>query len=163
MYLQLLLTGSSVMKNNVEVVQSTPEHLVELTKRIRHKDAQESLKLGFEPLVAITQCFKYAVLRKTVLINGEVAAVFGVTGSFFAEQNTLYLITSEVVNQVSPLTFVKIYLQELEKMISTFNKLVCYVDVDYKEAVRLLELVGFEREQTLNLNGHEFYLYSLES
>lgn len=145
----------------IEIVQSKPEHLIALSDNIRQKDRIESLRLGVEPLKALTQCFKYAIVRKTILIDGKVAAVFGVTGNLFANQNTLYLATSNTVKQVSSLTFVRTYIQELDKLKAAFEKLVCYVDAEYYEAIKLLELVGFEREQTLTLNDNEFYLYGL--
>lgn len=147
----------------ITIVPSEPSHLSLLSDNIREKDKKECIRLGCQPLHAITQCFKQAVLRSTVLVDGEVAAVFGITGSLFSSQNTLYLITSEVVKKISHITFVRICLQELEKFMMICEKLICYVDVEYKEAIKLLELVGFEREQTLTLNDNKFYLYGITS
>ncbi len=147
----------------IDIVTTTIEHLKELDQNIREKDKQEALNLGVEPLKALIQCHKYAVLRNTILINGRVAAVFGVTGNLFSEEHTLYLITSEVVTEIPHITFVRTYIHELEKLLSIFDKLNCYVDAEYKEAIKLLEFVGFRKEQTLILNDHEFYYYKIDS
>lgn len=147
----------------LEVVQTTVEHLKELDADIRPKDRLEALRLGFEPITALIQCHKYAIVRKTILIDGEVAAVYGVTGNLFSNRNTLYLATSNAVNSIPHITFVRIYIAELEDLQKVFDKLDCFVDAQYHEAIKLIEFVGFKKEQTLELNGNQFYLYSLES
>lgn len=147
----------------LEIIQTTVEHLKSLDQNIRPKDRLEALRLGFEPIQALIQCHKYAIVRKTILIGGEVAAVYGVTGNLFSNRNTIYLATSNIVTQIPHITFVRIYIAELEELMKVFDRLDCFVDSQYSEAIKLIEFVGFKKEQTLELNGNEFYLYSLES
>lgn len=147
----------------LEIIQTTVEHLKSLDQNIRPKDKLEALRLGFEPIQALIQCHKYAIVRKTILIDRQVAAVYGVTGNLFSDRNTIYLATSNVVTKLPHISFVRIYIAELEELSKIFQKLDCFVDAQYSEAIKLIEFVGFKREQTLELNGNQFYLYSLES
>lgn len=125
---------------------------------MRLKDREEAEHQGTLPHKALYQSYKSAVYRKTVLIDSEVAAMFGVSGDLFAPVNSVYFLTGNVINKLSKTAFVRLYLQELEKMTSMFN-LVCLIDSEYKEAWKLVELAGFKRMKDVVINNNLSYLY----
>jgi hypothetical protein len=144
----------------IEIIDSNLRHVKELSKTMRLKDMQEALKMGVNPRKALHRSFNRGLYRKTVLVNNEVAAMFGVGGTIFDKVNNLYFVTGTVANTVSPLTFVRIYKEQVSIMTNMFNRLLCIVDPDYKEAIKLLEYVNFERhEPTTMINGNHFYIY----
>ncbi len=57
-----------------------------------------------------------------------------------------WLLTSPEALKVSPLRFARVYKAEVQKMLKMFPNLVNYVDSSYNQAVRLLQIVGFDLE-----------------
>ncbi len=87
--------------------------------------------------------------------------MFGVTGSLFSEWNGIYFVTGTEVEKLPAVTFVRLYVQELEKLRSLFPRLICLVDSEYKEAMKLLELVGFKKMKEVLFKDKMSYLYEL--
>lgn len=131
---------------NITVRASRYSDIKDLCSDLRSKDRLESLKLGFEPDIALKYSYKNALWRKTGLINDKVAAMWGVVGSGLSDTGYPYLMTGILVEQIAPITFVKIYKQELSEMKQLFPILENYVDSSYTESVRLLKMTGFELE-----------------
>lgn len=129
-----------------------------MNKTLRLKDREEAENQGVAPHKALYQSYKSAVYRKTVLVDDVVAAMFGVSGDLFATTNSVYFLTGTKIDTLPKITFVRLYLQELEKMTSMFN-LVCLVDSKYKEAWRLVELAGFKRTKDIMINNNLSYMY----
>lgn len=89
--------------------------------------------------------------------------MFGVTGSLFMEVHGAYFVTGKASLSVSYLKFVRLYLEELEKISAMFPHLIALVDNSYKEATRLIEIAGFQKTEEREINGHMFYVYELKN
>lgn len=128
----------------IQIVDTTPAHIREIADHLRFDDKREIEAFGFPTNRALWRSFKDSILRKTGLIDGKVAAIWGVGGVPMGGEGRPWLMTSDVVERVSPLRFARIYQEEVLKMLGIFPKLVNYVDLRYIKAVRLLDIIGFK-------------------
>ena len=86
----------------------------ELSKRMREQDKQEAIALGYQPHKALYYSFKHGLYRITALIDGEVAAMWGVGGSPMGLVGQPYLITSNLIYKLSSVReFINIYKQDI--------------------------------------------------
>lgn len=127
----------------IKIVDTTPAHVRTLAQTLRPQDRHEIEVYGFPTNKALWRSFKGSILRRTALIDGEVAAIWGVGGVPLSNEGQPFLMTSDAVDRISPLRFVRIYQNEVLKMLQLFPRLVNYVDAAYDKAVRLLDIVGF--------------------
>lgn len=118
-------------------------HAKDLSETLREGDKEEARALGHDPKKATFFAFRHGVLRKTALVNGRVAAMWGVCGSFLGLSGQPYLITGNECDNVSPHAFAKIYRKEVLLMQEAFPVLENYVDYRYEGAIRMLRLAGF--------------------
>lgn len=127
----------------VEIVSTLPAYIPMLKDSLRDKDRAEIMNLGITPSRALWRSFRRSIMCKTVFVDGEIAAIFGISGEILGEIGRPWLLTSPAAEKVSPLRFVRIYQKEVEEMLKLFPYLASVVDASYDGAVRLLENVGF--------------------
>lgn len=131
------------MSPTIEIVDSTAEHVQKAGRNLREADAREATALGLEPHKILWRSYRTSILRRTVLVDGEVAAMFGVSGVLFGRTGQPWLVTTPTSERVSPLVFARIYKTEVAKMFAMFPNLENYVDSSYGVAIRLLKMNGF--------------------
>lgn len=148
---------------NIEIVDSTHKHVKELAKTLRPKDRLEAEGLGLNPEQGLFYAFRWALWRRTALVDGQVAAMWGLHGSLLGNLGRPYLITGEAVNLIHPVKFARIYKQEVETMKQMFPVLENYVDIRYKESVRMLKIAGFTVNEPELYNGHLFSKFEMRS
>lgn len=148
----------------IEIVPTTSAHIRALNANLREEDKHEIEIYGFPTNKALWRSFKGSILRRTALIDGEVAAVWGCGGVPMSGQGQPWLMTSNAVDKVSPLRFVRIYQNEVYRMLAVFPRLVNWVDMSYDKAIRLLEIIGFKigEPEPLGLNGALYCKFSME-
>lgn len=127
----------------IEILDSTAAHARELSQTMREQDRLEALRMGLDPRKAIFYVYRRAFFRKTVLVDGRVAAMYGIVGSPIQHVNYPYLMTSSEVQKVPPLVFTRVYLKAVKEMTTLASLLEGYVDFEYSEAIRLLRIAGF--------------------
>lgn len=132
----------------ISLVTTTLDHIQELSKTLRDQDKQECLRLGFEPEKALYYSFKHAVIKRTGLINGKVAAIWGVTGTPLGITGQPYLVTSNEILKISPFKFARFYRKEVQAFNIIFPILENYVDASYIGAIRMLKVAGFKINTT---------------
>lgn len=128
---------------------------------MRESDRLEVAKTGITPKRSLVYAFKNSFIHRTGLVDGEVAAMWGVVGQATSVIGIPYLLTGEVCNRMNPITFVRIYKQQLNEMNELFPELRNYVDSTYIEAVRLLKLVGFKLDEP-DVKGFQVFKMSKE-
>lgn len=128
----------------IMVVPTSSAHIRELAMTIRESDKREIESYGFTCTKGLWRSFKFGVMNRTALIDGKVAACWGCQGSLLGAVGVPWLLTSNEVRKISPLRFARIYQKEVYKMLKLFPYLVNHVDMNYHEAVRLLQIIGFE-------------------
>jgi hypothetical protein len=148
--------------NNVEIIDSVVAHTRQLSKTLREADKLEAIRVGLDPDKAVFYSYRRGVYRKTALIGGRVAAMWGVSGTPLSLIGMPYLITGTEVQKIPSIRFAKIYIKEVQKMNRIFPVLQNYVDASYKGAVRLLQIAGFKLEGPIVLNNFEFYRFTMQ-
>jgi hypothetical protein len=113
-----------------------------LAANLREGDRDEVESLGMDVRVGIRNSFRHAVLRKTYLVDGEVAAMSGLCGSMLGDIGEPYLMTGPAAERV-PLAFVKHAKASVAEMIHLKRRLEGHVAANYTKACRLLEVLGF--------------------
>lgn len=125
------------------IVDAQPSHVAFLRQNLRQDDANEILRLGVSIEKALWRSYRNSVYRKSIFVNGRIAAMCGVYGSMLSDSGIVWLLTSNEVYRVSPLKFTRIYQEHVEEMLKVFDKLENYVDNEYTSAIRMLDIVGF--------------------
>lgn len=148
----------------IEIVETTSAHIRELGKNLRPGDREEIEAYGFPTNHALWRTFKGGIMRKTAFVNRELAACWGCGGVPMGGEGRPWLLTTPVVHNISPLRFVRIYQDQVFRMLEIFPKLVNYCDARYDEAMRLLEIIGFKigEPEPFGTKGLLFRRFELE-
>lgn len=114
-----------------------------LARNLRDGDRLEVAGYGVAPDIAIRKSFKNALYRRTALIDGEVAAMWGVGGTAaFGHTGYPWLMTAPAVERV-PVSFLREAQWELGRMRRMYRHLTGRVAAEYTMATRFLEVLGF--------------------
>lgn len=146
----------------IRIQDSTWNDVEILSESLREQDKLESLRMGFDPVVALEYSFTHGFLRRTALLDDKPVAMWGVCGTPLGIYGMPYLITGDGVLKVSPITFSRIYKKEVEVMKQLYPHLENFVDESYLGAVRMLKIAGFELSEPLKINGHNFLRFSMK-
>jgi len=149
------------MTAEVVIVPTTPFHICELANTMREKDKQEMENYGVHPSEGLWYSYKNGLGNMTAIIDGEVAAIWGVGGSYLGDVGSPWLLTSSAIHKISPLRFARYYQKEVLKMLDIFERLENYVDSSYEGAVRLLSIVGFTIGESEKIGNGLFSKFSL--
>lgn len=138
----------------LDIVAALPEHVRALSHNMREADRHEITCMGLAVHKTLWHSYKFSLMRKTAILDGEVAAMWGCGGMFLGDVGEPWLLTSPIAERVHPLTFVRIYRKEVEIMLKKFPRLVNIVDASYSKAIRLLMLVGFQLSDPEPMGPH---------
>lgn len=146
----------------VELVAASREHIAALIPRMRQKDCEEALNAGITVERAVWRSYRGSVFAKVALVNGEIAAVWGVCGTL-GRTGQPWLFTTPVVERAK-MHFVRIMRQEVKEMLVLYPRLLGLVDDAYAGAIRLLGAVGFKISEPFSYGryGMPFREYSAE-
>ena len=133
-----------------------------LAASLRDGDREEVESLGVDVRVGIRQSFRNAILRRTYLVDGEVAAMSGLCGVMLGDIGEPYLMTAAAAERV-PLAFVKHAKAAVAEMLQHKRRLEGHVAAKYIKACRLLEVLGFTLGEPLPTgpNGALFRKYTM--
>lgn len=128
--------------NMIEIIPTTFCHIVQLRNSLRADDHREIEQLGYTPLRGIWESYKGGMVNKTALVNGKVAAVWGLQ-RVSDEEGLPWFLTTPALEEAPPLFFVKTYKKEVLEMLKLLPRLVNYVLADYDASIRILRMAGF--------------------
>lgn len=148
----------------IVIIPTLPQHLRELVAVLRPEDEREILTFGVSPERALWRSYRGSVMRETIYIDGEIAAIYGLGSTFMGVLGTPWLLTSPQVRKVSSLKFARIYQQKVKEMLKIYSKLNNIVDAEYTAAIRLLEIVGFKlgARESIGNKGRMFRRFDME-
>jgi hypothetical protein len=135
------------MKPEIIIRESLPKDIHEICLSINDEDKAEAEAMGHKPSYLLWKSYRSALIRKTILVDGNIAAMLGVVGVFMGLTGEVYLVTSAAAREVSPFVFVRIYQKELYAMLELFPALESLTDLRYTKAIKTLALSGFEVNQ----------------
>jgi hypothetical protein len=140
----------SEMMPIVTIRDSTVCDVYALASNLRPADRAEVEALGISPRDGIRRSYRHAILRRTYLIHGEIAAMSGLGGAMLSDEGNPWLMTTPLVETV-PVAFVKIARNQLDDMLVQRKFLWNYVQFSYERARRLLEVLGFVLDPPIRL------------
>lgn len=151
-----------------EIVPAEVEHVYALAERLRPRDEKEIRDCGIKPRRALYRAFRNSVMCKTALIDGEVAAMWGLCVGLrpgvspLSDLGVPWLHTAAAVERI-PVSFVKVARAELALMRANRRRLESFVAADYGQAIKLLRVLGFtvERPMPIGANGAAFCRFHL--
>ena len=126
-----------------EVVAAEHRHAAILAATLRAADAAEVAASGVTPQRAVWRSYRRSTYAKTVLVDGEVAAMWGLCGNPFSRIGYPWLLTSPAAERAQT-AFLRVGRAEVAFMLSLCPELRGYVDASYAKALRLLEAFGFD-------------------
>lgn len=153
------------MMENIQIIEATMVHVQRLGLTMNREDREEAEAMGLKAHRALWRSWKYSCLRRAAIIDQEVAAIWGVRGTFLGGTGLVWLVTAPRAREVSPHIFARIYRQEVRKMLEIFPRLENRVDETYKGAVKMLRLSGFQfgDTQARGPSGRIFRLFYKEA
>lgn len=143
----------------LSIRDTTQEHIKDLHLNLREQDLREIEAMGLNPELAIHFVVERALVRKTILRDDRVVAIFGVVGSSLAGVGSCYLLTTYEIERFSPLKIFREYKNQVEQMHEIFPVLQACVDTRYKEALRLIKLVGFKETQEIMFENNCKFMF----
>ena len=114
-----------------------------LARALRDADRQEVVCFGLDPRKAIRESYRHAILHRTYFVDGEIAAMGGLSGSLLSHVGYPYLMTTPAVERV-PTAFFKECRKMLGRMLEAKSTLAGDVLASYSGACRMLYMLGFE-------------------
>lgn len=130
-----------------KIVECEPAHLRQLAQNLRPEDAEEVRALGQPSAMRMLyRAWRLSVIRRTALVDGEVAACWGVLGSMMGGEGTPWLLTTPAIERV-PVAFAREGRREAAEMLAAYPRLVNYVHAPYRRAIGFLKIVGFSIDE----------------
>ena len=129
---------------DVEVRDANPTLVKLFYGRLRELDRVEVEASGHSEMAAIWWSYRRSHYCKVGLVNGKVAAIWGVGGSLLGGTGLAWLLTTPEMEKVATSTIVQIGRSEVASMMALYPTLENNILQRYKKAIRLLMLLGFE-------------------
>lgn len=129
----------------ITIVPATIDHVYALARNLRAADAAESESVGVAPAKAIRLSYKTSIIRDTIFVDGELAAMFGMGGTFGGTGEP-WLMTAAPVERV-PKSLVYVGRYQVTRMLRICPRLENHVAASYTGALRLVAILGFTVDQ----------------
>lgn len=128
--------------DNVVLVVAEDAHVELVASRMRRSDIDETLASeGLGPHAALARNIKMGEFARTVFINGEPAAMFGIVP--YGQAWVPWLLTTDVVDKF-PLSFWRASKHILAELLKAYPVLVQNIDARYIRALHWAERLGFK-------------------
>lgn len=124
------------------IVFGTQEHCNRLAPCLREADKLEILRAGVTVPEALERSWSESLMTRALIVDNEVAAVWGCAGSPLSGLGQPWLLTAPAFARV-PVAMVKAGREDTLSWLRVFPRLENYVDATYREACRFLEVLGY--------------------
>ena len=142
----------------ITIRDSTVCDVYALASNLRPADRAEVEALGISPRDGIRRSYRHAILRRTYLIDGEIAAMSGLCGAMLSDIGEPYLMTTPIAATM-PISFVKLARDAVDEMLAQRMRLEGYVAASYTGAIRLLDMLGFSLGEPRLIRNTPFRKY----
>jgi hypothetical protein len=142
---------------NYEIREAALRDALRLAKVLRDEDRLEITGDGFEPRDLLVWLCRDSIIARTGLIEGEIAAMWGLQGSMLGSVGVPWLFTSPKIRTM-PLAFYRESRREIAEMMVTRRRLETRVLSSYSHSIRLFTLLGFHvgTEETVGAGGARY-------
>lgn len=127
----------------VEIVPAQFCHTHDMAARLLPEDEAEMAAVGMSGRRALYRSWRGSLWARTALVDGEPAAMWGVSGAPLGDVGIPWLLMAEPSRKVTPLCIARIYRHEVERMTRTFPILRQHVDVRHAKAIAMMRFAGF--------------------
>lgn len=131
----------------IEIASANPRFLRALARNLRPEDLKEIACFGVAPMRALWLSYKSSLYCQGASVDGQPAAVWGVSGDVISTVGSVWMLTGPAVERAK-FTFLREARREVGKMLGFYPTLIGYVSRDYVQALRLVEALGFGIEQS---------------
>ncbi len=115
--------------------------------RLHPDDAAEVAAVVDDPRQAVRRAFRASLVPpKVALVDGQVAAVWGLRGHMFPNVGEPWLLTTPAIERIA-LHFMRVARREIATMLAIKPRLENYVAANHAKAIRLLEGLGFRLDR----------------
>lgn len=125
----------------IEVRESRPSDVAALAPKLRDTETAGGILLGMRPQRLLWQTYRRSVLRKTALLDDEIAAMWGCGGALLGGIGEPWLFMSGEAERV-PRAVLRLARIELQGMRAVFGQLRGVVQADNARARRFAERLG---------------------
>lgn len=126
----------------ITIEETVPLHLREMADTMQQETLDIAKRTGVNPLKALWSNYRKSLMCKSVFINGNLCAIFGMSGTIFADVATPWIcMTPET--QDHPFRVAFRFRKELNNMLNMFPILEDYIEENNKKGIRFLELMNF--------------------
>lgn len=126
----------------VEIVEAKLHHCGKAVRRMRkgHRDVLDGM--GIESHRKLRDVFAISKWRRSLLIDGELAAMAGMTGSALSSEATIWITLTDVAER-HPIVLARVVLREMEAIFRVKRRLTINVLSKDIDSLRLAYFLGF--------------------
>lgn len=146
-----------------EVVPATLEHVRIIVRDMRPIDRSEIEKRGYHVRHLTHYLYRQSTMRKTVLVDGVVAAVAGLYGPLLDEECQPWLFTTPTVERAK-VSFFREVRRAISDALLSRRRLHTYVLASYTQSIRFYSALGFTigPPEPIGIDGVPYCLMSIE-
>lgn len=138
----------------IQIIPTERSHLSTMMDSFTETHQETAQKLNKNPKKALSKAFRRSLYAKTAIIDGKIAAIWGIYGVYMGNVGYPWLLMTNEV-QSHPFKVAFCYRQELKEMLQLFPTLIDIVDINHTKTVRMLKIMGFTfNEVPMEINGH---------
>lgn len=131
------------MMSAIVIRPARPEDCVPVAACMRSEDRREVAVLGQTPYEALHESLSESSIVYTVVVKEQLAAMFGLMPlSVIGNHACIWLLTGEPVDEIAPITFVRLSRQMINQFLQLYPVLENWVDARYTQAIKWLRLCG---------------------
>jgi len=149
------------MKHDYLIRDSEINDVYALARTLREADRAECAAYGVSAAKGLRRSYYAASYRRTGLIDGTIAAMWGLCGVALGHTAHAYLMTAPII-ETMPISFVREARREIRAMLDTHVRLEGEVAIEYVVAQRFLHHLGFTFGDTFAGPAGKFRPFHLE-
>lgn len=131
------------MNPEITIEDTIPIHLKIMATAMLPENKDIAYRAKTNPLKALWYNYRNSIICKSVFVNGNLCAIFGIAGVILGEIGRPWIcMTPET--QDHPFRVAFRFRRELKKMLDMFPILEDYIEETNKKGIRFLELMDFQ-------------------
>lgn len=131
----------------IEVVQSKRQHCGPMARRMRQSERDALVHAGVDPHRELVRVFERSSFRRSVFMNGELAAMGGVIGPAIAPHGYVWLALAEGFSTSRRVLVAREAVRWVRRLRKTRTALIAICLLEDAPSWRFLQFLGFESEQ----------------
>lgn len=141
-----------MVEPEIITIDTIPAHLQQLFDNMQPELGETMYVSGVSSKKALWSAYRQSFICKSVFINGEIAAIFGISGVMFGQTARPWIAMASEADDY-PMRVAFAYRRELKAMSGMFPILEDFVEENNEKAIRMLQLMGFQVENNVLMHG----------